>query len=177
MKHVTPIRFIIGLALFLVLMALLSSCEILKRKESRKLDTRVETRDSTASEKESTGGTVSDKTTDKVTEWDWWRYIQIPQRDTSVVNNYITSPQPVVIVEGGKGREEVAVHQSDSSWYYTMERMFNERMTKLEQLYEEQLKDKRSETKGLGLFAVLGIGLGLVVLNKLLSRVNISLKK
>src|SRR5690606_36742066 len=106
-----------------------------------------------------------------------WRYIQYPQRDTSVINNYITSPQPVVIVEGGKGREEVGVHQSDSSWYYTMKRMFNERMTKLEQLYEEQLKDKSSETKGLGLFAVLLVGLGFLILSKILSRVNISLKK
>lgn len=145
---------------------LCSSCEVLKTKQDKKQETVFETKVDSAS--------VSKTQASSVTDWDYWKttlqFMQQPKAADTIINkNYYTAttPQPqVIIMEGGKGKNETAVNTIDSGFY--------KRLDSMEQTIEESSKVK--QTKPATVTQLLLIGLGVVLVSVALSKLKISVK-
>ncbi len=88
--------------------------------------------------------------------------------DTIINKNYYTAktPQPqVIIMEGGKGNQQVQTNSTDSAW--------NQRLTRLETMVVEVIKNKETKVMTAGQIVALALGATvllavlLVVLSKL----------
>ena len=171
MKHIKVLIVLVLVSLFY----LLSGCEILKNKrrtdaEQSEVNRSTETKvDSSAITKTST------EKLDAKTVWDWWKttvqFSSGQSIDTTkpVVNNYLTAPQPqVIIMEGGKGQRDETTVRMDSTFAIQIAYALNEKIDSLSAYISHSEKKKESETKGVGLVALCLIGGGLVVLNRVL---------
>ncbi len=173
------IKMTIIFLLLCVLMGLLvctfSSCEILKHKKSETLDSTRIIKTVVAIKDTTSAGVVSkEKTTEKEAN-EWWRVIQQFQPhggDTTIVyNNHY--PQPAtVIYEGGKGSREATAERTDSAWINSVMTMVATSLDSMNKKLTTIEKDKKSETKGVGLLTVLLLGVGFVLLNYLLGFVG-----
>jgi hypothetical protein len=110
-------------------------------------------------------GHVSSQLSKITAEWDWYKntvYMQTPKPilvtgDTIINKNYYTNnlPQPqVIIMEGGKGKQEAITENKDSMW--------ESRFARMEAVLTE--KSKTKETKVLSMWQIIGIaGAGVVI--------------
>jgi hypothetical protein len=158
----------------LAVVGLTSSCRILKGKESITQDsTQVKTKLEEVKDTTSAGNVKKSEST-SIEEQDWFRILQLA-RDTVTNNIY-----PTTIIEGGKNRKEETTKSTDSTWlvnlFVGMKKELDSTRVELSMLK----KDKSSQTKGLGLFAIILIALGgavaIQLLTKGLGRISISLK-
>lgn len=165
-----PVLYLIMAIVFLFLFPLgcailLSSCASSKGKQEKVQQ--VAAVDST------TSGAVSESKTTVSTDWEWWRQTMLMQQpkagDTIINRNYYTSHLPapqVIIMEGGKGKQEAVTEDKDSAW--------NKRFARLEAMINEKSKEK--ETKPATMTQILLIvGAGILV-TLLLVRLKLSIK-
>lgn len=167
----TRVLFVALILLLVLLIWFMQGCQFMKLKHER------ESRTTSVSKKDSvvssvgTGGAVAK--TDDVTrsEWDWWKTTLInslASKDTTVVAP--AKPQ-IIIMEGGRGNMERQVNTFDSSWFKDELGIIYRTIDTLALLAKENSKQKEGETKGLGLFAVLLIALGVPVVFKIIEKV------
>ena len=158
--------YLVGAALLILAAALCSSCEILKTRSELKADSThkatlaIDTKDSTA------GGAVSKINYESKDDYEKWRAIFTYPRDTnvSVTNVY---PQPTtVIYEREKGTKTEATNKTDSSWFVNVFKHLFNALDSTNSKVDRIDKSKHSETKGLGLFTIVLLLLGYLVVSK-----------
>lgn len=159
------IFLLLALLIAAVVVFFTSGCEILKTRQEVKADSTHVAKTVTVNNDSVNAGNVK-KTDEKSKDsYEWWRMI-VPGKDTNIVNNNFY-PQPATIIyEGGKGVREESKQTTDSSWLQRILQQMtatldsnNVRLQKLE-------TSKHSETKGLGLWAMIALLVGVyIVLN------------
>ena len=162
-----PVWYLVIAIVFLFLFPLgcaimLSGCKVMKGKQEMQHHTIVT--DST------TAGAVSETKTSVNTDWEWFRntlLMQQPQKasDTVINKNYYTHnlPQPqVIIMEGGKGKQETVIENKDSMW--------EQRFARLESVLQESSKQKQTQVLTAG--QIIGIVAGGVLLFVILSKLK-----
>lgn len=157
--------YIGAVILLFLLLFMCASCEVLKTKQDKKEEMVAETKVDSAFVKKTESNSVTD--------WDYWKttlqFMQQPKGGDTIINKnyYSTTPQPqVIIMEGGKGKSETTVKSIDSGFY--------KRLDKMEQMIEESSKTK--ETKPAKMTQLILIGLGLVIVAVVLSKLRMSIK-
>lgn len=155
--------YIIIVFIYLVALVLtLSSCQVLKGKQEKEVKTvAVDT---------VIAGKVSETKTTVNTDWEWFKtslhYANAPKGGDTIINkNYYTSNLPapqVIIMEGGKGQQQIITENKDSIW--------ENRFARLESVLTE--KSKTKETQVLSMWQIIGIAGAAVVIAVILSKVK-----
>jgi hypothetical protein len=160
MKLDSGIKFLIGYAvaalLLLALVAFLCSCEVLKKRKSETTTTtKVATVDSGKTEKT----TIKEQSKE-----DWWREVAefLPKGDTTVINNYTTTPVRI-IREGGTIQKET-----------DFEKLFLEYLNKKDTTTAVVQKvDNTTERSFLTIWHLLAVGGGAVLVTLLINKIKI----
>lgn len=158
-----PILYVVGFILFLFWFfwgcaVILSGCAVTKGKEEKKEN--IVYVDSTKS------GKVTENKETVNTDWEWFRNTLI--RDTIINKNYYTSNLPapqVIIMEGGKGQQNVVKENRDSIWELRLEKL-------LATLSE---KKETKETEVLNFWQIVGLVIGGVIVAVILSKLRFKL--
>ncbi len=155
-------------ALLILFAFMCSSCEVLKTKQDKKQETAAETKEDSGSVKKTNSASVTD--------WEWWRtilkYAQPVKGGDTTINNFITVPQgqqqqpQIVILEGGKGKEQTNTQTYDSTW--------DKRFARMEQIVTESTKTKA--TKPATLTQLILLAIGAIVVSVFLSKLKIGFK-
>ena len=159
--------------LLVMVVAFSSGCEVLKHKRTTHQDSTVVAKKELATEVVNTGGSVRRDSSEANERYEWLRVIQqFAQRPVatgdSVTNNYYnTYPQPATIIyETGKGERNEKSGSYDSTFYNNIMRMVAMSLDSLSRKMDQVEKNKKSETKGVGLVTVALIVAGVVLLLK-----------
>lgn len=151
------IAYSVAILLLLALVALLCSCEVLKKSKTEAVTT---TKVSTVDSGKSEVTTVNEKTKE-----DWWREIveYLPKGDTTIVNNYTSTPVKI-IREGGTVQKET-----------DFEKLFLEYLNKKDTATVQQVKtDSSTKREFLTIWHLLAVGIGAVLVTLLLNKVKIT---
>lgn len=133
--------------------------------------------DSTAVSKVKTGfkdsvnsGSVSTNNSKSKEDYEWWRMIveNMPKGDTTVTVNNIYPAPARVIYEGGSGTRQEEKQSKDSTWMHQVFSLIKESLDSTNRRIDNVEKQSKTETKGLGLFTLILLMGGAVVLFKLM---------
>lgn len=169
------IKFLWVAVIVLIILQLLTGCEILKAKSSAQSSLKQASRQTEEGQSNNLAGSVSREAVDAKTVLDWWKTTyqfqssyQPAGGDTMQIRNYINTPQPqVIIMEGGKSEQQTNTLRTDSAFYNQLISWVNTRFDTLSAQQIEMSKQKHSETKGVGVITLVLIGIGIVILNRL----------
>lgn len=144
----------------------LSSCRVIKGKQSVKSDSTAVHKVEAVTKDSTVAGAVSKS---DITEmYEKWKATFTFPKDTSVVNihNYPTETpwrvQPIQVTyekETGERRET----RTDSAWMHQFTQSVFVALDSVNRKLDQVTKSKQSETKGLGLIAVILIGFGILL--------------
>lgn len=160
--------------IFVSIVLALSSCNIERFFTRQRSDstsvakTQTEKRDSTAA------GAVTTTNTKSKEDYEWWRVIleNMPKGDTTVTVNNIYPAPARVIYEGGSGKVETETASKDSVWFHQLALLIKASTDSTNRRIDNIEKQSKTETKGLGLFTLILVMGGAVVLFKLLGFVG-----
>lgn len=137
---------ILGLVAIILLMI---SCQVLKSKKSISSDSTSVKKEVLAITDTSKGGSVKTNTTKE--EFDWYKMTQLFDQNKAKPGDTKVYPS-TVIYEGGKGSKESTT--IDSSWFKNALAIMQAKVDSTNKKYEEDQKNKSSESKGLGLWLI-----------------------
>ena len=157
------VKLLVWYVMFTLIMlgviAILSSCEVLKTK-------RTATKDSVAVVKTDTGRVTTNTTTNERKE-DWWREVaEFGRGDTVTINNYTTTQPIRIIREGGTIQEVAKSINQDSLWG----RRFDSLAVKL------STTEKSKETKVLNMWQIIGLAAGVWLVLTAVTKLKISIR-
>lgn len=137
-------------------------CKVLSHKQSSLSDSINVKKENRGNITNADSGNVNKTNSSLKEENEWWRttiqYLSTNRKngDTTINNNYYTQPQPsVIVMEGGKGKIEQQQQTYDSGWLKRHDSAFYARLDSMNRLIMISQTDKKSESKGLGLWTVI----------------------
>lgn len=152
---------------------LCSGCEVLKTFNRNKSDTTSVKRSAVAVDNTHAGGGLRTEDNQSHEDNEWFRvtmkYLAEKKDGDTTINNFI--PQPAtVIYEGGRSTRDEESKVVDSTWYHSMMKLTAMAVDSMSRKVDNYGKTKHSEMKGVGWITVLIVGLGIIILNKVLSK-------
>ncbi len=161
--------FRIAILVALTIAYLCSGCETSKMVNQVKSDTASVQRSGLSTAQDTEAGTARKEETASRDENEWMRltlqYMASQHGGDTTINHFITQPS-TIIYETGRSRHEEEKKTSDSSWLIAAMKSMAMSYDSLSHKLENVEKYKHSETKGLGLTAVLLAAAGLIIVNQ-----------
>lgn len=138
---------------------LFAGCQSLKL-FSRKDKDSTSLKTSVINSKDSSGG-GGIKKTDEITkeQFEWWK-LTIPGRDTTI-NNFYTQP---IIYEGGRGTRDTEKQVVDSSFYFSVLKLLQEKKDSTNKTSSEVDSSKQVKPNWLNLTTILFLIIGSIVI-------------
>jgi len=168
MKNFTTnnwLSFICFVIIFIIICVVaLSGCEVIKGKRSISSDSTAVKKEILQITDTSKGGSVKTNTTKE--EFDWYKMTQLFDQKKQTPGDTKVYPT-TVIYEGGKGTKESST--VDSSWFLNALNLMQANLDSTNKKLQESEKNKKSETKGVGLIFIILICVGCIVLYAILS--------
>ncbi|HEV7783444.1 MAG TPA: hypothetical protein VGO58_19355 [Chitinophagaceae bacterium] len=175
MKHnnyqVTGSLFIrLATLIALTIAYLCSGCEVLKTFRENKSDTASVKKSAVTVDNNSEGGAVRTEHNRSEEENEWFRvtmkYLTENKDGDTTINHFITQPA-TVIYEGGKTSRDEEKKLVDSTWYLNTMKLIALTVDSMSRKVDNYEKIKHSEANGLGITTIVLIGIGLIILKKL----------
>jgi hypothetical protein len=148
----------LAVVLLLWLLFVLPGCEIIKHTKKSNTDSVSVSRKNTSTIDTTQSGGVSKSSTLSKEDFDWWKTTLHfgEHKDTNIYNFHNYPQQPATIIyEGGKGTKETQTNTLDSNWIKNALTQYKNEYDSSHLKSELKEKDKESETKGLGLWAII----------------------
>lgn len=157
-------------ALFALIILILTSCNIERFFTRQRSDSTAVSKVQTGIKDSLNSGSVSTNNSKSKEEYEWWRMIveNMPKGDTTVTVNNIYPAPARVIYEGGSGTRQEEKQSKDSAWMHQVFSFIKESLDSTNRRIDNVEKQSKTETKGLGLFTLILVMGGAVVLFKLM---------
>ena len=159
---------VLAILMAIVIAVFTGGCEVFKFRKENHSDTTSKKLTTLTDTSSQTGGSVKKEETKSKEENEWFKMTLQYLKDSKPgdpVNNIYPAPA-TIIYEGGKGSKEETKTSIDSSFYLNTQKLVAMALDSMSRKMDSIEKTKHVETKGLGLLAIVLIGVGLIALNK-----------
>lgn len=164
-------KIYIAILVLLLLSLINMNCSIEKFFSRQRNDSTSVVKSASEKKDSTAAGIVSTTNTDREETYKWWRMIieNMPKKDTNLTVNNIYPAPARVIYEGGSGRIDEQTTSKDSMWYLQLAILIKASSDSMSRRIENIESQKKSETKGFGLWSLIMVAGGAIIFFKLLS--------